>query len=98
MMVYAIEIGNRIFNMYLCRKLFNMELTVNIKEQSKIAAFLNLIKEMDYIEIVNVREGSSELPIEHEELLDERLQKIENGETTFKNWDLIKKKYENKVV
>lgn len=75
-----------------------MELTVNIKEQSKIAAFLNLIKEMDYIEIVNVREGSSELPIEHEELLDERLQKIENGETTFKNWGLIKKKYENKVV
>lgn len=33
-----------------------MELTVNIKEQSKIATFLNLIKDIDYIEIVNVKE------------------------------------------
>lgn len=75
-----------------------MELTINIKEQSKIAAFLNLIKEIDYIEIINVKEGSSELPVEHRDLLDKRLQRIKNGETTFKNWDLIKKKYENKVV
>lgn len=75
-----------------------MELTVNIKEQSKIAAFLNLIKEIDYIEIVNVKEGLQELSIEHRDLLDKRLQRIENGETTFKNWDSIKKKYENKAV
>ncbi len=75
-----------------------MEVTVNIKEQSKIATFLNLIKEFDYIEIVNVKEELQELPSEHKDLLDKRLQKIENGKTTFKNWDLIKKKYENKVV
>ncbi len=75
-----------------------MELTVNVKEQSKIAAFLNLIKEIDYIEIVNVKEESQELPTEHKDLLDKRLQRIENGETNFKNWDLIKKKYENKAV
>ncbi len=75
-----------------------MELTVNIKEQSKIAAFLNLIKEIDYIEIVNVKEELQELPTEHKDLLDKRLQRIEKGETTFKNWDLIKNKYENKVV
>jgi len=75
-----------------------MELTVIIKEQSKIAAFLNLIKEIDYIEIVNVKEELQELPIEHKDLLDKRLQRIENGETTFKNWGLIKKKYENKAV
>ena len=75
-----------------------MELTVNIKEQSKIAEFLNLIKEIDYIEIVNVKEGLQELPTEHRDLLDKRLQRIESGETTFKNWDLIKKKYENKAV
>ncbi|OYT16929.1 MAG: hypothetical protein B7C24_05220 [Bacteroidetes bacterium 4572_77] len=75
-----------------------MELTVNIKEQSKIAAFLNLIKEIDYIEIVNVREELQELPDEHKDLLDKRLQRIENGETTFKDWSLIKKKYENKAV
>ena len=72
-----------------------MELTLNIKEQSKIAAFLNLIKEIDYVEIVNVKEDLHELPTEHKDLLDKRLQKIENGETTFKNWDLIKKKYED---
>lgn len=75
-----------------------MELTVNIKDQSKIDAFLNLIKEMDYIEIVNVKEELQNLPSEHIDLLDKRLQKIENGETSFKNWDLIKKKYENKAV
>jgi hypothetical protein len=75
-----------------------MELTVNIKEQSKIAAFLNLIKEIDYIEIVNVKEELHELPSEHKDLLDKRLQRIENGATTFKKWDLIKKKYEDKVV
>ncbi len=75
-----------------------MELTLNIKEQSKIAAFLNLIKEIDYVEIVNVKEDLHELPTEHKDLLDKRLQKIENGETTFKNWDLIKKKYEDKAV
>lgn len=75
-----------------------MELTVNIKEQSKIAAFLNLIKEIDYIEIVSVKKELQELPIEHKDMLDKRLKRIENGETTFKNWDLIKKKYGNKVV
>ena len=74
-----------------------MELTVNIKEQSKIA-FLNLIKEFDYIEVVNVKEELQELPAEHKDLLDKRLQRLENGETTFKSWDLIKKKYEDKAV
>jgi len=75
-----------------------MEVTVNINEQSKIAEFLNLIKEIDYIEIVNVKEELHELPTEHKDLLDKRLQRIENGETTFKKWELIKKKYEDKVV
>jgi pantothenate kinase len=50
------------------------------------------------VNIVNVKEELHELPAEHRDLLDKRLQKIENGETTFKNWDLIKKKYENKAV
>lgn len=75
-----------------------MELTVNIKEQSKIAAFLNLIKEFDYIEIVNVKEAIQEIPAEHKDLLDKRIERIEKGETTFRKWDLIKKKYEDKAV
>ena len=75
-----------------------MKLTVNIKEESKIASFLNLLKEMDYIEIIDVKEGSEELPSEHQDLLDKRLQRIIKGETTFKNWDLIKKKYEDQEI
>ncbi|SHJ19940.1 Putative addiction module component [Tangfeifania diversioriginum] len=75
-----------------------MELTVNIKDQAKIAAFLNLIKKMDYVEIIDVKEGSDNLPLEHRDLLDKRLERIKNGETTFKNWDSIKMKYENKEI
>ena len=75
-----------------------MEFTVNIKEQNDITAFLNLLKELDNIEIVNVKEENQELPSEHKALLDERIHRIENNETTFKNWDSIKKKYENKIV
>ncbi|MGD9931297.1 MAG: hypothetical protein AB7U05_14850 [Mangrovibacterium sp.] len=75
-----------------------MKLTVNIKKKSKIAAFLKLIKELDYIEIVDVNEGMGELPPEHLDLLDKRLQRIEKGEATFKKWDLIKAKYENKAI
>ena len=75
-----------------------MKITVNIKEQEKIAPFLNFIKEIDYIEIVNLKEESQELPAEHRDLLDKRLQRLENGETTFKDWDLIKQKYENKAI
>jgi len=75
-----------------------MELTIHISELSKIAAFLNLIKEIDYIEIITVKEESTEIHIEQRKLIDKRLQSIENGETTFTNWDLIKKKYKNKVI
>ncbi len=75
-----------------------MELTVNIKEQGKIATFLNLIKKIDYIEIVNIKEEPQEFLSEHKELIDKRLQRIESGQTTFKSWDSIKKKYEEKAV
>jgi len=74
-----------------------MELTVNIKEQNKLGAFLDLIKDIDYIEIIDVKE-EGELPEEHRVLLDKRLHKIDNSESSFKNWDLLKKKYEGKAV
>ena len=45
-----------------------MEFTVNIKEQKNIAAFLNLIREIDYIEIVNVKEDKGEFPAEHKDV------------------------------
>jgi hypothetical protein len=67
-----------------------MELTVNIREQSKIAAFLTLIKEMDYVEIIDVKEDTGELPLEHRKLLQNRLKRIKKGETVFRNWDLVK--------
>jgi hypothetical protein len=75
-----------------------MELTINIKDQKRIASFLNLIRKFDYIEIVDVNEGSSDLPLEHKMLLDERLKRIEEGKTSYKNWDLVKRKYERKVI
>ncbi len=73
-----------------------MELTINIKEQSKIDAFLNLIKEYDYIEIISMNDKHAEIPSEHKRLLKERLKRIEEGKTSFKSWDLVKKKYEGK--
>ncbi|MBU1369119.1 MAG: hypothetical protein KJ754_07970 [Bacteroidetes bacterium] len=36
-----------------------------------------------------------ELPAERKDLLDKRLQRIENDKTKFKKWDLIKKKYDD---
>ncbi len=73
-----------------------MELTISIKERSKIAEFLNLIKKMDHIDIVSAKEDADELPEAHKDLLDKRMQKIENGNATFKKWDLIKKEYGEK--
>ena len=61
-----------------------------------MTAFLSLIKNFDYIEIVDVKEDAGELPFEHRDLLDKRLRRIEKGEATFKNWDLVKVKYESK--
>jgi len=67
-----------------------MELTLSIKEHSNIAAFLNVTKKLDYIEIVDVRGDIEDLPVEHRRLLEKRLKRIEKGKTAFKSWDLIK--------
>lgn len=75
-----------------------MELTINIKEQKYIASFLNLIRQFDYVEIIDVKEDNSETPVEHKILLDERLKRVEEGKITYKNWDLLKKKYEGKGI
>ena len=75
-----------------------MELTINIKEQKYIASFLNLIRQFDYVEVIDVKEDNSETPIEHKILLEERLKRIEEGKITYKNWDLLKKKYEERGV
>lgn len=75
-----------------------MELTINIKDPKDIASFLNLIRKFDYVEIVDVKENNPDLLTEHEILLDERLKRIEEGKTSFKNWDLIKTKYNGKAL
>jgi len=41
---------------------------------------------------------NEDLPMEHRILLDERLQRIEDRKTSFKNWDLIKNKYDGKAL
>lgn len=33
-----------------------------------------------------------DFPLEHKDFLEKRLDRIEKGETKFKNWDLIKKR------
>lgn len=75
-----------------------MELTISIKEQSKIASFIKILQEIEYIDIIDIKEDETPFPSEHETLLDERLERIEKGETTFKSWDLIKEKYEKKAI
>jgi len=75
-----------------------MELTISIKDPKDIASFLNLIRKYDYVEIVDVKENDPDLPMEHRILLDERLKRIEDGQTSFKNWDLIKNKYDGKAL
>jgi len=75
-----------------------MELTINIKDQKNIASFLNLIRKFDYVEIIDVKEDSFDLPVEHKILLDARLKRVEEGKTTFKDWNLVKSKYEGKVI
>ena len=75
-----------------------MELTINIKDQKDMATLLNIIRKFDYVEIIDIKEDSSDIPIEHKILLDERLKRVEEGKTTFKNWDLVKRKYEGKAI
>ena len=75
-----------------------MELTINIKGQKNITEFLNLIRTFDYVEIIDVEEEVSDLPIEHIELLDKRLQKVEEGKISYQKWDVVKKKYEDRAL
>ena len=75
-----------------------MELTINIKDQKKVASFINHLRQFDYVEIIDVNEENTEIPEEHKTLLDERLKLAEEGKATYKSWDSIKKKYETKGV
>lgn len=75
-----------------------MELTINIKDKKNIASFLDIIREFDYVEVADIKEYNTEIPEEHGALLTERLKRIQEGKTSFKNWDLIKGKYEGKAV
>ncbi len=75
-----------------------MELTINIKEQQKIAFFLKLLHEFDYIEITDIKEDETPFPQEHRQLLEQRLKRIEKGEASFKSWDEIKQKYEKRAI
>jgi hypothetical protein len=75
-----------------------MELTINIKDPKDMASFLNLIQKFDYVEVIDVKEDTPDIPIEHRILPDARLKRVEEGKTTFKNWDLVKRKYEGKVL
>ncbi len=53
---------------------------------------INTKYEPNHIEITYIKEAKTPFSIEHKNLLEERLEQIENNETTFKSWDLMKKK------
>ena len=74
-----------------------MELTINIKENSKMAFILELLSSFDYIDIIDTSEDEESILEEHKRLIDERLKRIKDGTTTFRNWDDIKKKYEKAI-
>jgi len=71
-----------------------MELTISITEQNKLAFFIKLLQEFEYIEIIDIKEENHTVPSEHKKLIEKRIKRIERGETTFKSWNLIKKRYE----
>lgn len=75
-----------------------MELTINIKDKKYITSFLNLLRKFDYIEIIDIKEDNYEVPEEHKMLLDERLKMVEEGKTSFRDWEMVKKKYEGKTI
>jgi hypothetical protein len=78
-----------------------MELTINIKEAAKQAFIIKLLQEFEYVEIIDVKEDDEDdggIDVAHKELLEKRLERIAKGESTFKSWDIIKKKYEKKVI
>ena len=70
-----------------------MQLVIRINQHKKIDFFLNLLQEFDFVEVLEVKEETSISP-QQKALLDSRLDRIERGEGTFKNWNEIKKKYE----
>ncbi len=74
-----------------------MKLTININEQEKIEFFLSLLEELDFVEIIDFKEDGNILP-EHLAVLKKRLKDIKKGEVSFKNWNSIKKKYEQKFL
>lgn len=71
-----------------------MELVLNITEKNKIDLFLNLIKEFSFVELVSVNDNEFNIPENHIELLDQRIQAIDADEATFRNWKVIKNEYE----
>lgn len=105
-----------------------MELTINIKDKSKIDFLINLLEELSFVEIIGIDKQNINyeingdindsvediqqkyevnesvknifeinIPEEHKKILDKRLEEIERKETSFKDWEEIKQKYENAI-
>jgi hypothetical protein len=74
-----------------------MVLTLNIKVKEKLNDFLDMLEDIDYVEVVGMDEKNENISEEQLTILKKRLDKIEQGKSTFKDWDTIKKKYEKKT-
>ncbi|MBN2892610.1 MAG: addiction module protein [Bacteroidales bacterium] len=75
-----------------------MELTISVKEKQKADFLIKLLQELNFVEIIDFKEDDDIYPDEHKRIIQERLEKIAKGETTFKSWNDIKKKYEHKAI
>lgn len=75
-----------------------MELTLRITDMQRLTFLIEVLQALQYVEIVSMKEDqNSEIPESHKKLLNERIERIENGQTTFRSWNEIKQKYERAI-
>ncbi len=66
-----------------------MELTINIREVSKINFILELMQSFDYIDVLNKSE-LSEFTQQQQLEIDQRLNKLEKGKSELHSWSEVK--------
>ncbi len=61
------------------------QLTINVTD-SKYSFFVELIGNMDFLQILD----DKEIPQEHKDIIDERLEKIKENPDRLLNWNKVK--------
>lgn len=66
-----------------------MELTINIREKSKVNFILELMQSFNYIDILNKTEEQA-FSAEQQVEINRRLSKLKNGESKLYSWEEVK--------